>query len=86
MVLTLTTICLGIAVALTLLRVLLGPTWADRLIAADFLGSTLAVLFVTVALKTGFGPLLDAALLMSLLSFLSSVALASYMLNARVMK
>lgn len=86
MVLTLVSVCLIGSALLTLVRILIGPTWADRLVATDFLGSVLAVLFVIVALQTGSGALLDAALLMSVLSFLTSVALARYMLAARVIK
>ena len=86
MVLTIALICLLIAVVLSIYRVLRGPSWGDRITALDFLTSSLAVLIVVAALKTGFTDLLDIALLMSVLGFLSTVALARYLLNRRVIK
>ena len=86
MPLLIATACLTVTILLTLIRIVIGPTWSDRLIALDFLGSTLAVLFVVGALQTGFVAFLDVALLMSVLGFLGSVAFARYMLEKRVMR
>lgn len=86
MVLTIALICLVIAIVLTIYRVLVGPSWGDRITAMDFLTSSLAVLIVVIALKTGLTDLLDVALLMSVLGFLSTVALARYLLNRRVIE
>lgn len=86
MVLTIAIVCLSVSVLLTTYRVLRGPTWGDRVTAFDFLTVTLAVLVVVVALRTGYTAFLDAALLISLLGFLSTVALARYLLRGRVMK
>ncbi len=86
MVLTIALICLLIAIVLSIYRVLRGPSWGDRITAMDFLTSSLAVLIVVIALKTGYTDLLDIALLMSVLGFLSTVALARYLLNRRVIE
>lgn len=86
MVLTIALICLVISIVLTIYRVLSGPTWGDRITALDFLTSSLAVLIVVIALKTGFTDLLDIALLMSVLGFLSTVALARYLISRQVIK
>ncbi len=85
MVLTLALICLLIAMLLTVYRILKGPSWGDRIVAMDFLTSNLAILVVVIALQTGFTDLLDVALLFSILGFLSTVALARYLLNRKVM-
>ena len=71
---------------LTLYRVLIGPTWGDRIAALDFLSTALAVLIVIVALKTSQPDFLDVALVVSILGFLGTVALARYLLDGRVMK
>ena len=84
MVLTIALICLVIAIVLTIYRVIQGPTWGDRITAMDFLTSCLAVLIVIIALKTGFTDLLDIALLMSVLGFLSTVALARYLFRLSI--
>lgn len=86
MVVTVAIVVLGVAVALAIYRVLRGPTWGDRVTAFDFLSVTLAVLVVVVALKTGYAPFLDVALIISILGFLSTVALTRYLLHGRVMK
>lgn len=86
MVLTIAFICLTVAIALTLYRALRGPTWGDRIAAADFLSTSVAVFIVLAAVKTGRVALLDIALLVSVLGFLSTVALARYLLGGRVMR
>jgi len=86
MITTIALICLSISIVFSIYRVVVGPSWGDRITALDFLTSNLAVLIVVVALKTGFTDLLDIALLMSVLGFLSTVALARYLLNRRVIK
>ena len=86
MVLTIALICLVVAIALTLYRVLIGPTWGDRIAALDFLSTALAVLIVIIALKTAQTAFLDVALVVSILGFLGTVALARYLLVGRVMK
>jgi len=86
MALTIALACLVLTVILTLYRVLRGPTWGDRITALDFLSTALAVLIVLVSLKTGQSSYLDAALIVSILGFLSTVALARYLLGGRVMK
>lgn len=77
--------CLATAMILTLYRILKGPSWADRITALDFLTSNLALIVVVIVLKTGFTDLLDFVLLLSILGFLSTVALTRYLLNRRVL-
>jgi multicomponent Na+:H+ antiporter subunit F len=85
-VLTIALLCLIIAILLTLYRLFAGPTWGDRITALDFLSTSIAVLMVVIALKSRQPSLLDAAILVSILGFLSTVALARYILGGRVMK
>ncbi|CAN5587939.1 monovalent cation/H+ antiporter complex subunit F [soil metagenome] len=86
MIATVALVALSIAIGLTLYRVLRGPTWGDRILAFDFLGVSVAVMIVVIALKTGFVAFLDAALIVSILGFLSTVALSRYLLKGRVME
>ena len=79
-------ICLIVSFALGTYRVLVGPTIGDRITAFDFLAVNLALLIVVVALETGYSSLLDVALLVSILGFLGTVALARYLLTGKVMK
>ena len=86
MVINIALVCLLLAIVLTLYRILKGPSWGDRITAFDFLGVNIAVLIVVLALKTGYAAFLDAALIVSILGFLSTVALTRYLLEGKVMK
>lgn len=79
-------VCLIVSFGLGTYRVLKGPTAGDRIAAFDFLAVNLALLIVVVALRTGYPSLLDVALLVSILGFLGTVALARYLLSGKVMK
>lgn len=80
MVVLIATVCIVIAIILACIRIVLGPSWADRVAALDFLGVSVAVLIVLLALRTGLTAFLDAALIVSILGFISTVALARYRL------
>lgn len=79
-------VVVGLSAVLVTFRVLIGPTWGDRIMAFDFLSVNMALLFVLIALRFGYRDFLDAALVLALLGFLSTVALARFMLFGRVMK
>ena len=52
----------------------------------DFLSVNLALLNVVLAIRSGLETLLDVALVMSILGFLTTVALTRYLLLDRVLK
>ncbi|AFD24452.1 MULTISPECIES: monovalent cation/H+ antiporter complex subunit F [Deinococcus] len=76
----------ALSVLLVTYRVLRGPSWGDRIMAFDFLSVNLVILFALIAVRTRLIVVLDAALVLSLLGFLSTVALTRYLLVGRVMK
>lgn len=75
-----------LSVVLVTFRVLRGPSWGDRIMAFDFLSANLVLLFVLIAVKLRYVVVLDAALVLSLLGFISTVALTRYLLLGRVMR
>lgn len=79
-----TTAALGIltlALLLTIVRLIRGPTLPDRILALDLI-TTLAVGFIAaIAVRTGFSLYLDIAISIGLLGFLSTIALARYLLK-----
>ncbi len=83
---TVALLCLLFAVGVAVYRVVRGPSWGDRITAFDFLGVNLAVLIVVLALRSGFESLLDVALLVSIVGFLTTVALTRYLLLDRVLE
>ncbi|RTR27499.1 monovalent cation/H+ antiporter complex subunit F [Deinococcus radiophilus] len=86
MIIDLSLAIVAISAVLVAFRVLRGPSWGDRIMAFDFLSVNLVVLFVLFGVRTGLLVMLDAALVLSLLGFLSTVALARYLLLNQVMK
>lgn len=80
-----TTITLGIlslAFILTTIRVAVGPSLPDRILALDMLVSIGIGFIVVIAIKTGFTLYLDIAIALSLVGFLSTVAFARYVLQS----
>lgn len=69
------------AAGLTLLRLILGPTVADRAVAIDML-SVLTVAFAGLrALATGVEAYLDVALVLALAGFLATLAFARFIMR-----
>lgn len=74
-------VLLGLALLLSAVRVILGPSLGDRVLALDLM-SLLAMGFVAaLALRTGYFIYLDIALGLALLGFLATLALARYILS-----
>jgi multicomponent Na+:H+ antiporter subunit F len=72
---------LMVGLALTFVRLLRGPSLPDRVLALD-LFTVLALGFIAVfAIRTGFALYLDLAISLGLVGFLSTVALARYLLQ-----
>ena len=74
-------IMLTIAMLISVIRVVIGPTLADRVLALDLL-TVVAIGFVgAIAIRTGLTLYLDIAISLALLGFLATVAFARYMLS-----
>ena len=69
---------LAFAAALALIRLLLGPTLPDRVVAIDLIGVLIVCIVVTVAATTGQQAYLDVAIVIALVSFVGTVAYARY--------
>lgn len=63
-------------VALGLLRILRGPTVADRIMAAQLLGTGGIAILLLLAAATGMPAAIDVALALALLAAFASAALA----------
>lgn len=74
-------VMLILALLIAVVRVVIGPTLADRVLALDLI-TVLAMGFVgAIAIRTGLTLYLDIALSLALLGFLATVAFARYMLS-----
>lgn len=70
---------LVIGAVLCLLRVLYGPTAADRIVAVDILGILIVGICGVLALITGHSWYLDIGIVWALQSFIGSLAFAKYL-------
>ena len=71
------------AAMLTLVRVLLGPTTADRAVALDMLAVLTAAFAALRALVSGVDAYLDVALVIALTGFLTTLAFARFLARSR---
>lgn len=69
------------AILLALLRVKTGPTAADRVVAFDLVTSVTVALAGTLALAYDAPVLLDVGLVLALVTFVATVALALYVVE-----
>ena len=69
---------LALAAALAFVRLLRGPSLPDRVVALDLIGVLIVCVTVAVAATTGQQAYLDVAIVIALVSFVGTVAYASY--------
>ena len=73
-----TLVILGLALLLSFIRIVKGPTLQDRIVAMDLFGVLVVGLIVVLAGRTGVRATLDAAIVIALIGFLGTVAYATY--------
>ncbi|MEO0359159.1 MAG: cation:proton antiporter [Pseudomonadota bacterium] len=66
------------AVAMALLRMIKGPSLPDRVVALDMMTIAIVAFCGLSAVRTGESAFLDVALVLALVGFLATVALARY--------
>lgn len=79
-----TLIALGILVVSFLVicvRIIIGPTLPDRILALDMLVATGIGFIAVIAVKTGYFLFLDIAIALGLVGFLATVAFARFVLK-----
>ena len=72
-------VAITLAVVLCTLRLLHGPSAIDRVLAVDTLYMNVVALIVLLGIRWSTGLLFEAALLVAMLGFASTVALARYL-------
>ena len=72
------TLMLLLALVLVFIRVVLGPTLSDRVIALDMASTIVVALILTHCVESGSFYYIPAAISIALLSFIGTVSLAIY--------
>lgn len=75
-----------LAMALALVRILRGPAPEDRILGFDCLNLDAMLLMLTLGLSYRSGTYLEAALLIALLGFVSTTAMAKFVLRGEVIE
>ncbi len=77
---------IGFAMVLAVYRLLRGPRAQDRVLALDTLYVNAMLLAVTFGMRTGTPLYFEAALLIGMLGFVSTAALAKFLLRGEVIE
>jgi multicomponent K+:H+ antiporter subunit F len=76
----------SIALALSLLRLIIGPDVPDRILALDTLYINSIALLILFGLYLGSALYFEAALLIAVMGFVGTVALSKYLLRGDIME
>jgi multicomponent K+:H+ antiporter subunit F len=79
-------IILGLAMALACGRLLYGPRSQDRVLALDSLYLSAMLMLVTFSIGSGSRLYFEAALVIGLLSFVATLALAKFLMRGEVIE
>lgn len=77
---------LGLALALNLWRLIKGPGVADRILALDTMVINVIGLIVLAGIESGSGTSFEAALLLAMVGFVSTVAYAKFCLRGDIVE
>ncbi|WP_157270892.1 K+/H+ antiporter subunit F [Azohydromonas aeria] len=83
---TVTLVFYALALGIGLLRVLHGPSAQDRVLALDFMYVVGMLTMLVLAIRYDSSMYFEGALLMVLFGFVSSVALAKFLLRGEVIE
>lgn len=71
-------VLIAVSLAIAFVRLTLGPTLADRVVALDMMTTLIIAVCGVVAVQTAVTAFLDVAIVLALVGFLATVALARY--------
>jgi multicomponent K+:H+ antiporter subunit F len=80
------TVCVAVAIALCAFRLLRGPELPDRLLALDTMAVNAVALAILLGIRWHTPLLFEAALIIAMLGFVSTVGLGRYLSRGDVME
>lgn len=72
---------IGLSILLSAVRIFIGPTLPDRVVALDNIATNNVAVIVVLSLRAGSEVYIDAALVIAILSFLGTVAISKYLMR-----
>jgi multicomponent K+:H+ antiporter subunit F len=79
-------VCVLLAMLFCTVRLLIGPTAQDRVLALDTLWMCIMLLALALGLRFGSQIYFDLALLIALLGFVSTIALAKFLMRGEIIE
>jgi multicomponent K+:H+ antiporter subunit F len=79
-------ICFGLALLMNLWKVMFGTTMADRILALDTMFINAIALMVLYGMAIGTEIFFEAAMLIAMLGFISTVAYARFILRGNIIE
>jgi multicomponent K+:H+ antiporter subunit F len=83
---TVTLVLYALAIGLALLRLFIGPRAQDRVLALDFIFVVAMLVMLVLAIRYDSSMYFEGALLMALFGFVSSAALAKFLLRGELIE
>ena len=77
---------LAVAMVLGAFRIIRGPRAQDRVLALDALYVNTMLLFITLGVRTGTVFFFEAALIIAVVGFVATVALAKFLMRGEVIE
>lgn len=84
--LTISLILFGVAIVITFIRIVLGPSFSDRVIAMDVIGVNLlsAIAIMSILFKTK--AFLEVILVLGILAFISTIAFSKFIERGKIIE
>ena len=79
-------VCFGLALLMNLWKVMFGTTMADRILALDTMSINAIALMVLYGMALGTEIFFEAAMLIAMLGFISTVAYARFILRGNIIE
>ncbi|MBE1295932.1 K+/H+ antiporter subunit F [Phycobacter azelaicus] len=79
-------VCFGLALLMNLWKVMFGTTMADRILALDTMFINAIALMVLYGMALGTEIFFEAAMLIAMLGFISTVAYARFILRGNIIE
>ena len=67
-------------------RVVVGPTTPDRVVGLDTIGTNVVAVAVLYAVATGRGLFVEVALVLAIIGFISTIAVAQYLTEGDIIR
>ncbi|HLS20839.1 MAG TPA: Na(+)/H(+) antiporter subunit F1 [Bacillota bacterium] len=71
--------CFGLAIAISFVRIVLGPSFSDRVLSMDVIGVNLISAMAIVSILFGTKAFLDVMLILAILAFISTIAFSKFL-------